>query len=186
MNSRFYGIQKGFSCGIDERNPWSAVISIRGAFEAKNARPLDLEYTPGAILLILQFREGADCMTISEVSEKYGLSQDTLRYYERIGVIPPVKRKAGGVRDYTEEDLGWIELAKCMRSAGLSMEALIQYVNLARQGDETIAARRDLLNDQRKQLMKQYEAIRAAKERLDYKISRYDEAMETGRLSWDK
>ena len=101
-------------------------------------------------------------------------------------MIPPVKRKAGGVRDYTEEDLGWIELAKCMRSAGLSMEALIQYVNLARQGDETIAARRDLLNDQRKQLMKQYEAIRAAKERLDYKISRYDEAMETGRLSWDK
>ena len=124
-------------------------------------------------------------MTISEVSERYGLSQDTLRYYERIGVIPPVHRTAGGVRDYTETDLGWIELVKCMRSAGLSMEALVQYVKLAQQGDGTIAARRDLLNEQRGHLKRQYEAIQTAIERLDYKISRYDEAIETGILRWD-
>ena len=69
-------------------------------------------------------------MTISEVSEKYEISQDTLRYYERIGAIPPVHRTKGGVRDYTEEDTGWIELVKCMRSAGLSVEAPVQYVKL--------------------------------------------------------
>lgn len=124
-------------------------------------------------------------MTISEVSEKYEISQDTLRYYERIGAIPPVHRTKGGVRDYTEEDTGWIELVKCMRSAGLSVEALVQYVKLAQKGDDTLLERRELLNEQRKQLMEQLEAIRTAKERLDYKISRYDEALATGILSWD-
>lgn len=124
-------------------------------------------------------------MTISEVSEKYALSQDTLRYYERIGVIPPVHRTKGGVRDYTESDLGWIELVKCMRSAGLSVEALVRYVKLMQMGDETFSARRDLLNEQREQLIRQLEAVRAAKERLDYKISRYDEAIRTGILDWD-
>ena len=58
-------------------------------------------------------------MTIKEVSEKYGISQDTLRYYERIGLIPRVKRTKGGVRDYDEVSCSWVELAKCMRSAGV-------------------------------------------------------------------
>lgn len=124
-------------------------------------------------------------MTISEVSEKYAISQDTLRYYERIGAIPSVHRTKGGVRDYTEEDIGWIELVKCMRSAGLSVEALVQYVKITQKGDTTLLERRELLNGQREQLMEQLEAIRMAKERLDYKISRYDEAIKTGILNWD-
>lgn len=124
-------------------------------------------------------------MTISEVSKKYGISQDTLRYYEKVGAVPPVHRAASGHRDYTEEDCGWIELVKCMRSAGLSVEALVQYVKLMCQGDETIVQRRDLLAEQREQLIIQLEAVEAAKKQLDYKISRYDEAVRTGVLSWD-
>ena len=58
-------------------------------------------------------------MTIKEVSEKYGISQDTLRYYERVKVIPAVTRTSGGIRDYQEEDLKWVELAVCMRNAGM-------------------------------------------------------------------
>ncbi len=58
-------------------------------------------------------------MTIKEVSEKYNISADTLRYYERIGMIPPVHRTSGGIRDYNDEDLGWVEMSICMRSAGL-------------------------------------------------------------------
>lgn len=57
-------------------------------------------------------------MTISEVSKKYGISQDTLRYYEKIGVIPPVHRNGSGVRNYTEDDCGWVELAACMKAPG--------------------------------------------------------------------
>ena len=60
-------------------------------------------------------------MTIKEVSEKYNISQDTLRYYERVGMIPPVTRTAGGIRDYQESDLGWVELAICMRSGGAAL-----------------------------------------------------------------
>jgi len=87
-------------------------------------------------------------LTIKEVSEKYGISQDTLRYYERIGLIPPVPRTPGGIRDYQERDLGWVELAKCMRSAGLPVEAMIEYVKLTQEGDATIPARLQLLKEQ--------------------------------------
>lgn len=64
-------------------------------------------------------------MTIKEVSQKYNISQDTLRYYERVGMIPKVTRTASGIRDYQESDLSWVELVICMRSAGLPVEALI-------------------------------------------------------------
>lgn len=123
-------------------------------------------------------------MTIAEVSKKYDLSQDTLRYYERVGMIPPVQRTAGGVRDYTLEDCGWVELAKCMRSAGLPVGAMVEYVRLARLGDETIPARRALLIDQRSRLEEQLESMQATMARLNYKISRYDAALETGVLTW--
>lgn len=123
-------------------------------------------------------------MTISEVSKKYGLSQDTLRYYERVGVIPKVHRTEGGLRDYSEEDCGWVELVKCMRSAGLPVEMLIEYVRLTQAGDATIPERRQLLVEQRKQLEQQLQVIQDTIGRLDYKISRYDEPMETGVLRW--
>ena len=74
-------------------------------------------------------------MTIAEVSQKFDISADTLRYYERIGLIPPVPRSKSGIRDYDEESCGWIEMMKCMRKAGVQIEALIEYVTLFRQGD---------------------------------------------------
>ena len=88
-------------------------------------------------------------MTIAEVSKLVDLSNDTLRYYERIGLIPPVHRNKSGIRDYDEEDIRWVEFIKCMRSAGLPIEALIEYVSLFRQGDDTADARKALLIEQR-------------------------------------
>ena len=87
-------------------------------------------------------------MTIKEVSETYDISADTLRYYERIGMIPEVTRTAGGIRDYQESDLGWVELVICMRKAGLPVEALIEYVKLYQEGDETFEARLQLLSEE--------------------------------------
>ncbi len=69
-------------------------------------------------------------MKIAEVSERYGISADTLRYYERIELIQPVNRNGNGVRDYGEIDLRRVEFIKCMRSAGLPIETLIDYVGL--------------------------------------------------------
>lgn len=122
-------------------------------------------------------------MTIKEVSEKYDISADTLRYYERIGMIPEVTRNANGIRNYQESDLGWVELAICMRSAGLPVEALIEYVKLFQQGDSTFAARLQLLQEQREKLEEQKAQLQAAMDKLDYKISRYEKAVETGKLT---
>ncbi len=124
-------------------------------------------------------------MTIKEVSEKYEISQDTLRYYERVGMIPPVTRTASGIRDYQESDLGWVELAKCMRSAGLPVEAMIEYVQLTQEGDATIPARLQLLKEQRESLLEQKEKINATLACLNYKIGRYELAAETGVLTWE-
>ncbi len=74
-------------------------------------------------------------MTIAQVSQKYGVSADTLRYYERIGLLPRWGAQKSGIRDYTEEDCNWVNFIKCMRSAGLPVETLIEYVGLF--GQET-------------------------------------------------
>ena len=125
-------------------------------------------------------------MTIKEVSEKYGLSQDTLRYYEKRGVIPPVTRTSGGIRNYTEKDIGWVENAVCMRNAGLPVEVIAEYCRLFSMGDSTIGARLELLTEQRKKLIEQKEQLEAEISRLDYKIGRYEIAVKTGVLSWEK
>jgi len=124
-------------------------------------------------------------MTIREVSEKYGITQDTLRYYERVGMIPPVHRTAGGTRDYTAEDLRWVELAKCMRAAGVSIEAMVEYVRLFREGEHTIGARLELLCAQRKALEEQRSRIDETLARLQFKIDRYEQAAKTGVLEWE-
>ena len=125
-------------------------------------------------------------MTIKEVSQKYNISQDTLRYYERVGMIPKVTRTASGIRDYQESDLSWVELVICMRSAGLPVEALIEYVELYQQGDQTFSARLELLQEQRRNLEEQQKQLQPAISKLDYKISRYEVAVKTGKLSWEE
>lgn len=116
-------------------------------------------------------------MTITEVSKLFELTQDTLRYYERIGLIPSIDRNKSGVRDYSAEDCNWIGFIKCMRSAGLPIEVLIEYVALFQQGDATIPARKRLLLDQRRQLLERMEDMQRSLERLNHKIDSYEETV---------
>ena len=113
-------------------------------------------------------------MKIKEISEKHNITPDTLRYYERVGLIPPVKRDKNGNRIYKEDDVRWIEFIKCMRSSGITIQGLIEYVNLFMQGDETIQARKELLEGQRKQLILKKQEIEDALNKLDKKIENYD------------
>ena len=110
-------------------------------------------------------------MTIAEVSRKYNLSADTLRYYERIGLIPTVHRSKSGIRDYT------VEFAKCMRGAGIQVEALIEYVSLFQQGEDTTEARKQILIEQRELLLERMEEMRQTLERLNSKIDRYEQTV---------
>ncbi len=113
-------------------------------------------------------------MTIAQVSKKYDITQDTLRYYERIGLIPAVCRNKSGIRNYSDEDCRWVEFIKCMRSAGLAIEVLIEYVALFKQGDSTIDVRKELLIEQRKQLINKLEDMKETLSRLDRKIESYE------------
>lgn len=123
-------------------------------------------------------RDGGMAMTIAEVSEKFGLTHDTLRYYERIGLIPPVNRNRSGNREYTEEDMKWVDFIKCMRqSAGLPVEALIEYVSLFQKGDETLVTRKELLIEQRDRLAAKLEEMTRTFERLNDKIDRYEQTI---------
>ena len=113
-------------------------------------------------------------MTIAETSKKYNMTADTLRYYERIGLIPPVPRTKGGIRNYDENSCRWIELMKCLRSAGVQIEALIKYVDLFQQGDKTIEERKALLIEQRDQMVERMAEMQKSLDRLNYKIENYD------------
>lgn len=113
-------------------------------------------------------------MTIAEISRKFGLTQDTLRYYERIGLIPPIKRNAGGFRDYDETDCRRIEFILCMRSAGLPIDVLIEYMRLYTEGDSTIPARKAILIQQRDQLAVRIADMQHTLDRLNKKIGNYE------------
>ncbi len=124
-------------------------------------------------------------MTIKKVCEKYNITQDTLRYYERVGVLPKVTRTAGGIRNYTEEDIKWVENAICMRSAGVPVEMIIEYVRLFQMGDETLEARCNLLKEAKAEVEAVKKKYDDELKRLNYKIAKYEEAMRTGVLNWD-
>jgi DNA-binding transcriptional MerR regulator len=113
-------------------------------------------------------------MKISRVSEQSGISPDTLRYYERIGLLPTVNRNESGIRDYSELDLRRVESVKCMRRAGLPIDVLIEYYGLVQQGDETIEARKEILMEQRAQLAAKMAEIQETLDLLDYKIRVYE------------
>ena len=116
-------------------------------------------------------------MRISEVSKHTGISTDTLRYYERIGLVRPVNRNANGIRDYTDLDLRRVEFIKCMRNAGLPIEVLIEYVALVQQGDQTIESRKEILKEQRGLLAARMEEMQKTLDILDHKIEVYENAV---------
>jgi len=116
-------------------------------------------------------------MKIMEVSEQYGISSDTLRYYERIGLIPPIHRNESGIRDYNELNIRRVEFIKCLRKAGLPIEVLIEYMGLVQRGDPTIGARKEILKKQRELLATRMEEMQKTLDILDHKIEVYENAV---------
>lgn len=115
--------------------------------------------------------------TIAEVGRIFDLTPDTLRYYERVGLIPQVHRNANGIRNYDEGDLQWVEFIKCMRNSGLSIEALVSYVEMFQEGTSTHEARKQLLIEEREKLQERMNLMQATLERLDAKIERYETSL---------
>ena len=123
-------------------------------------------------------------MTIKEVSEMYGLTPDTLRFYEKKGLIGPISKTTGGIRNYDEKDLVRIEFIKCMRTAEIPVDVLKKYVDLYEMGDDTFEQRKELLSRQREILKKKIDDMQVAYEKLNKKIDLFysgklDEYMES-------
>lgn len=114
-------------------------------------------------------------MQIAEVCKKYNITADTIRYYEKIGLLPKIPRTKNGIRDFDEESCKWIEFIKCMRNAGMEIEILLEYVNLFKKGKSTVQERRSLLEEQREKLIEKQNNISATIKRLDYKLELYDD-----------
>lgn len=110
-------------------------------------------------------------MTINEVSKKVNLTADTLRFYEKEGLIGPIERSNSGYRNYSEEDLKRIEFVKCMRNAELPIDVLKRYMELFDKGDETKEERKKLLIEQKEILDNKIKDMQEASKRLDYKIN---------------
>lgn len=125
-------------------------------------------------------------MLIKDVCKQYNITADTLRYYEQVGVIPKVSRTKGGIRDFSEEDLKWVENAICMRSAGVPVELVAEYVRLFQLGDETFEKRCNLLKEAREKVLEARKKYDDALSRLNYKIDKYEEACKTGVLIWNQ
>lgn len=129
-------------------------------------------------------------MNIKQAAEMFGLTVDTLRYYERVGVIPPVHRNESGYRDYKTSDLNWVYLVKSLRNAGLSVESLIEFATLAqlRETENVEAAQKQVLIDQLKELDEKLAEMKQVRDLLVYKIDTYDSHIsqfKTGELTAD-
>ncbi|GEL67920.1 MerR family transcriptional regulator [Marinilactibacillus psychrotolerans] len=113
--------------------------------------------------------------SIKEVADMFGITTDTIRYYEQVGVIPTITRGENGYRQFTTQDINWVFLAKSLRSAGVSIESLIQFTLLSQvEGDERLA-QKDILKEQLVEVDSKLEEMMSVRNLLQYKIDTYDE-----------
>lgn len=114
-------------------------------------------------------------MNIKKVSDLTGISADTIRYYERIGLIPHINRNDSGFREFSQNDINILEFVRCFRNAGVSVESLIEYFSLFTQGDHTIPARLDILREEREKLKRKISELQKTLNKLNFKIENYED-----------
>lgn len=117
-------------------------------------------------------------MTIREVAAKTNMSTDTLRYYERIGLLPPVPRNAAGIRNYDEYFVNFINFIKKLKASGMSLEHIIDYIRLAEMGDATIQERKKLLAEARETLIEKINSLQLVAELADYQLRNYENLLQ--------
>ncbi|AIS59033.1 MerR family transcriptional regulator [Listeria ivanovii] len=114
-------------------------------------------------------------MNIKEAAKITGLTNDTIRYYERIGIIMPIPRQANGLRDFNERSINQLKFAKTMRSAGMGVESLREYVAMIYENDDsTILARKALLTEQAELMQEKIDEMQEAHDYLLYKVENYE------------
>jgi DNA-binding transcriptional MerR regulator len=123
-------------------------------------------------------------MTIKEIAALTGVSADTLRYYEKFGLIPAVPRNESGIRNYDKRFVGWIAFIQKLKASGMSLEAIRAYLQLAKSGRETVQERKEILAVTRAQLEKKLSALKESISIAEYELKHYNKTLlpETERL----
>jgi DNA-binding transcriptional MerR regulator len=122
--------------------------------------------------------------TPGQAAEQTGFSLDTLRYYERIGLLDDIERNSGGQRVFTEDDIGWLRILRCLRDTGMPIARMIRYAELARGGEETVAERLEVLEEHDEDINRKIELLREEQDTIRGKIEYYRRAM--GEAATDK
>jgi DNA-binding transcriptional MerR regulator len=119
--------------------------------------------------------DGRDRYTISEVAAVTGLTAHTLRWYERIGLMPHVDRSHTGQRRFTNRDLDWLTFVGLLRLTGMPVADMVRYAELVRLGDDTYDDRRALLEGTRTDVLRRIAELQDTLAVLDHKIDMYAE-----------
>ncbi len=121
--------------------------------------------------------------TVGEMAKLLGVTASTLRYYDKEGLLPFVERSSGGIRMFQESDIEWLQVIGCMKKAGMSIKDIRRYIEMALQGDDTIALRLAMFQRQRQVLQQQLQELRHTMEMVDYKCWYYETAQKAGTVA---
>ncbi|MDL2233857.1 MerR family transcriptional regulator [Ruminococcaceae bacterium OttesenSCG-928-L11] len=124
--------------------------------------------------------------TVGEVAERVGISAHTLRYYDREGLLPFVERSASGIRMFKEHDFEWLHLIECLKSSGMPLREIKQFIDWYTVGDETLEQRRDMFYARKEIVEEQIKELNKTLDMLTYKCWFYDTAVEAGTVDAPK
>lgn len=120
--------------------------------------------------------------SIGEVVKKTGLSAHTLRYYEKEGLLPFVTKNRSGLRVYTEVDLSWLTMIECLKSSGLQIKEIAQYIKWFQMGDSTLTQRAAMFQKRKAAIEQEMANLQVVLDKITYKTALYDEAVKCGSL----
>lgn len=120
--------------------------------------------------------------SIGEMAEKTGLSVYALRFYEKEGLLPFVRKNGSGKRVFSEDDLAWLGLVICLKETGMTLRAIRCYIDWLLEGDGTLLQRLEMFRKQRDKIMEQIRQFSLYRQKIEYKIRLYERALEVGSL----
>ena len=113
--------------------------------------------------------------TIKQISEKTKLTEHTLRYYDREGLIPFISRTSSGIRQFSEDDLEWIHLICCLRNSGMPLQEIKEFMQMCLQGADLLEERKALLVKHRTRILDEVKNLENSLGIINYKIDHYKE-----------
>ena len=108
--------------------------------------------------------------TVSEIAKILNIAPSTIRYYDKEGLLPAVERSRGGIRIFTERDLGWLRMISCLKSTGMPLKEIKRYFDLVEQGDATLEERLHIFTDHHQRVLQEIEELQHYLEKIEWKI----------------